>query len=71
LTGAARAGRLLIGRAAIGRAQLAKLPAAVERRRAFVRALAERLADVPSVQVPELPDGAEPSFGFCDCATAR
>ena len=50
--------------AAIGRAQLAKLPAAVERRRAFVRALAERLADVPSVQVPELPDGAEPSWWF-------
>ena len=50
--------------AAIGRAQLAKLPAAVERRRAFVRALAEGLADVPSVRVPELPDGAEPSWWF-------
>ena len=50
--------------AAIGRAQLAKLPPAVERRRAFVRALAEHLTDVASVQVPELPDGAEPSWWF-------
>ena len=50
--------------AAIGRAQLAKLPAAVERRRAFVRALAARLAGVPSLQVPETLDGAEPSWWF-------
>lgn len=50
--------------AAIGRAQLAKLPAAVERRRAFVRALTARLADVPSVQPPQTPAGAEPSWWF-------
>ena len=50
--------------AAIGRAQLGKLPAAVERRRAFVRALAARLAGVPSLQVPETLDGAEPSWWF-------
>ena len=50
--------------AAIGRVQLAKLPAAVERRRAFVRALAERLAAVPSVQVREVPDGDAPSYWF-------
>ena len=50
--------------AAIGRAQLAKLPAAAERRRAFVRALAEHLTDVASVQVPDLPAGAEPSWWF-------
>ena len=50
--------------AAIGRAQLAKLPAAVERRRAFVRVLAARLAGVPSLQAPETLDGAEPSWWF-------
>lgn len=48
--------------AAIGRAQLAKLPGIVERRRAVVADIARRLAGCPGVIVPGQVPGAEPSW---------
>ncbi|MDF2713769.1 MAG: glutamine--scyllo-inositol aminotransferase [Paenibacillus sp.] len=50
--------------AAIGREQLKKLPAIVERRRAVVARLSDRLRHLRSVSVPEQYAGAEPSYWF-------
>lgn len=50
--------------AAIGRVQLTKLHAGVERRRIFVKALTERLIDVHSIQVPHVPPGDAASHWF-------
>jgi len=50
--------------ATIGRVQLAKLPAVVERRRELVAAIRERIAELPGVIVPELRSGAEPSYWY-------
>jgi perosamine synthetase len=48
--------------AVIGRAQLAKLPTIVRRRREIVTALLAALADLPALISPQLVPGAEPSW---------
>jgi dTDP-4-amino-4,6-dideoxygalactose transaminase len=50
--------------AAIGREQLKKLPGIVERRRKVVAALTKELAGLPTVKVPEVASGSEPSYWF-------
>ncbi len=50
--------------AAIGRVQLRKLPAFVQRRREVVARLTEGLEDQGCVSVPRPLDGAEPSYWF-------
>lgn len=49
---------------AIGRVQLRKLPEALRRRRTVVARLAEGMASLPSVHVPEPIAGAAPSYWF-------
>lgn len=50
--------------AAIGCVQLDKLPTIVERRREVVSQLQERLQEIPSIDVPELVPGSQPSYWF-------
>lgn len=50
--------------AAIGRAQLAKLPEAIARRRLIVARLAEGIETLRAISLPELVPGAEPSYWF-------
>ncbi len=50
--------------AAIGRAQLKKLPDIVRRRREVVASLAEKIADCKAVAIPSPIPGAEPSYWF-------
>jgi dTDP-4-amino-4,6-dideoxygalactose transaminase len=50
--------------AAIGRVQLRKLPETVRVRRAVVAGIAEGIADLTTVSVPEPIPGAEPSYWF-------
>jgi len=50
--------------AAIGRVQLEKLPDVVERRRQLVAAIRERIEGLPGVVVPDLLEGAEPSYWY-------
>lgn len=59
--------------AAIGRAQLAKLPGIVARRRAIVKKLTDGIRDLVTVSPPRLIDGAEASYWFLrmHCNVAR
>ncbi|MCI6909159.1 MAG: DegT/DnrJ/EryC1/StrS family aminotransferase [Clostridiales bacterium] len=50
--------------AAIGRVQLKKLPSFGEKRRAVAAKLAEGFAEIPSVRIPKLVDGAECVYWF-------
>ena len=50
--------------AAIGRVQLTKLASFGERRREVVRKLTEGFAEIPSVKIPKLVDGAECVYWF-------
>jgi len=50
--------------AAVGRVQLRRLPAIVERRRQIVAQIAEGLWDLASVSLGALPEGAESSYWF-------
>jgi dTDP-4-amino-4,6-dideoxygalactose transaminase len=50
--------------AAIGRVQLRKLPAAIARRRSLVAQLRERTADLQTVRVGKVIEGAESSYWF-------
>ena len=50
--------------AAIGRAQLKKLPDIVRRRRAVVALLADKIASLRAVSIPTPVPGAEPSYWF-------
>lgn len=48
--------------AALGRVQLAKLPAAVRRRRQNARILSQGLADLPGIKIPEVAENVEHAF---------
>jgi len=50
--------------ATIGRVQLGKLPAVVRRRQLLVEGLRERIADLQTVRVGKVIDGAESAFWF-------
>lgn len=52
--------------AAVGRAQLARMPEIIERRRALGRRYAERLAEIPGLRVPEEPAWARSNWqSYC------
>lgn len=50
--------------AAIGRVQLKKLPAQIEKRREMVQKIAEGIGELSTVSLPEMLPGAEPSYWF-------